>query len=463
LNDVERHDVVLVGAGLAGLQLASTLVAAGRDVVVVEARDRVGGRVFSHRFANGQWCERGAEFIDESHERVLALAHSLALTMLDRGARDAPGAELLDVGGRTSPLAVHPEALAALADFESAIDALPSPWDAAVDEPDPAVRARPGSDGDQIRARTADRGRFESDGDQIRARTERHVASPAWPADGALTDLVQAHPAGRYASTYLGRAIRTEWMLPPAELSQVAVAARRPIIGRERYRVAGGNDQLATGLADRLGDVIRLSAPVREVDADGRVQLSDGRMLVGEALVVTVPLPVLSRIWPDAPTALTAVGYGVGGKVSFQFGRRLWRDYGRNGSVHSDRAWGQLWDTSDVQPGDSGVLTALLSSHDGAALLAFTDLRQRLLADIERIFPGARGLAGEVIVTDWTNDPWSLGCYSAPAPGQLEAAWPLMHQPHGRLWLAGEHADEHAGFIEGALASADRVAAALLA
>jgi monoamine oxidase len=252
-------------------------------------------------------------------------------------------------------------------------------------------------------------------------------------------------------------------MLPPGELSQVAVAARRPQLGRERYRVARGNDQLATGLAARLGDVVRLRTPVREVDVDGHVQLADDRVLRGDALIVTVPLPVLGRMWPHAPATLTSVGYGVGGKVSFQFGRRLWRDYGRNGSVHSDRAWGQLWETSDVQPGDAGVLTALLSSHDGAALLAFTDLHQRLLADIERIFPGARGLAGEAVVTDWTNDPWSLGTYCAPAPGQLAAAWPLMRRPHGRLWLAGDHTDEHAGFMEGALASADRVAAALLA
>jgi monoamine oxidase len=253
-------------------------------------------------------------------------------------------------------------------------------------------------------------------------------------------------------------------MLPPAELSQVAVAARRPHDGRERFRVDGGNDRLATALAARLGVVVRLGAPVGVVDPDaGRVHLADGQVLEGAAVVVTVPLPVLGRIWADVPPELTAVGYGVGGKVSVQFGRRLWRDYGRNGSVHSDRAWGQLWETTDVQPGDAGVLTVLLSSHDGAALLAFTDLQQRLLAEIERIFPGARGLAGEVIVTDWTNDPYSLGCYSAPAPHQLAAAWPLMHRPHGRLWLAGEHTDEHAGFIEGALASADRVAAALLA
>lgn len=412
-----RHDVVIVGAGLAGLRLASTLVAAGRDVVVVEARSRVGGRVFSHRFADGQWCERGAEFIDAAHHRVLALASDLGLHVLDRGAGPDPRTELLDVGGRVSPLAAHHDAIAALDTFESTVAALPCPW-----------------------------------GD----------VATTWPTDAPLADLAAAHPDGRYASTYVGRAIRTEWMLPPAELSQAAVAARRPLAGRERFRVAGGNDQLASGLAARLGSVVRLGSPVREVDAAaGAVHLGDGTVLRGDAVVVTVPLPVLGRIWPDVPVALTAVGYGVGGKASVQFGRRLWRDYGRSGSVHSDRAWGQLWETSDVQPGDAGVLTALLSSHDGAALLAFTDLRHRLLAEIERIFPGARGLAGEVVVTDWTNDPWSLGCYSAPAPGQLAAAWPLMQQPHGRLWLAGEHTDEHAGFMEGALASADRVAAAL--
>ena len=439
MSDVERHEVVVVGAGLAGLQVASTLAPAGRDVVVVEARDRVGGRVFSHRFANGQWCERGAEFIDESHERVLALARSLELTLLDRGRGNGPGAELLDVGGRTSPLAAHPDALTALADFDTAVAALPCPWE--------AVRRR----------------RFEPEGDQVPIQTTEGEPQLVWPADGSLAELAAAHPVGRYASTYVGRAIRTEWMLPPAELSQVAVATRRPHHGRERYRIAGGNDRLATRLAARLGDVVRLATPVREIDADaGRVLLTDGRVLEGESVVVTVPLPVLGRIWTESPAELTAVGYGVGGKVSFQFGRRLWRDYGRSGSVHSDRAWGQLWETTDVQPGDSGVLTALLSSHDGAALMAFTDLRQRLLAEIERIFPGARGLAGDAIITDWTNDPWSLGCYSAPGPGQLAAAWPLMHQPHGRLWLAGEHTDEHAGFIEGALASADRVAAALL-
>jgi monoamine oxidase len=70
---VTEVDVLVIGAGLAGLRAGVDLVDAGRDVVVVEARGRVGGRVWSHAFDNGQWCERGAEFIDTDHAVVLDL------------------------------------------------------------------------------------------------------------------------------------------------------------------------------------------------------------------------------------------------------------------------------------------------------------------------------------------------------------------------------------------------------
>jgi monoamine oxidase len=162
------------------------------------------------------------------------------------------------------------------------------------------------------------------------------------------------------------------------------------------------------------------------------------------------------------PLELGAVGYGVGGKVSAQFSRRVWRDYGRNGLVFSDRAWGQLWETSDDQPGDPGVLTALLASHDGAAFLALPESTDRILAEIERIFPGAKGLAGERVSTDWTNDPWSLGTYACFGRGQWGAARSVLDARHGRMWLAGEHTDGFAGFMEGALRSGARVASSIL-
>ena len=180
-------------------------------------------------------------------------------------------------------------------------------------------------------------------------------------------------------------------------------------------------------------------------------------------IVAAVPLPVLSRIWAEMPLELGAVGYGVGGKISVQFDRRVWRDYGSNGEVLTERAWGHLWETTDDQVGDRGVLTNLLSSHDGAAFAALPEAPDRIVTEIDRLFPGAKGLAGERVHTDWTNDPMSLGAYSCFGPGQMAAAMPLMNVAHGRqgggkLLLAGEHTDEFSGFMEGALRSGARVA-----
>ena len=158
------------------------------------------------------------------------------------------------------------------------------------------------------------------------------------------------------------------------------------------------------------------------------------------------------------PLELGAVGYGVGGKISVQFDRRIWRDYGSNGEVLTERAWGHLWETTDDQSGDRGVLTNLLSSHDGAAFAALPEAPDRIVAEIDRLFPGAKGLAGERVQTDWTNDPFSLGTYSCFGPGQMAAAAPFLQVAHGRLLLAGEHTDEFSGFMEGALRSGARVA-----
>ncbi|MFM7684539.1 MAG: flavin monoamine oxidase family protein [Actinomycetota bacterium] len=224
----------------------------------------------------------------------------------------------------------------------------------------------------------------------------------------------------------------------------------------------GGLDQLATGLAARLGDRVHLGRAVGSIDAEsGSVVTADG-VISGGAVVAAVPLPVLSRLWPSMPLELGAVGYGIGGKISIRFGRRIWRDYGRDGTVLSDRTWGHLWETTDDQPGDAGVLTNLLSSHDGAAFAALPEAPDRVVTEIERIFPGAKGLAGERVHTDWTNDPYSLGCYTCFGPGQWQASRAALAAVYGRLHLAGEHTDEFSGFMEGALRSGSAVAARLL-
>ena len=416
---IEQLDVAIVGGGLAGLRCADLLVARGVDVVVLEARDRVGGRVFSHHFSDGQTCERGAEFIDSNHAEVLALAARLGLTLTSRDADLDPDATLIDAGGRAVPMSMHASIEPDLARWDGAVASLGN---------DPATE------------------------------------------QGTLADLMHSRDLSVYSRLVIGRHIRTEYMLPPEEVGQrfAGGLTRLQNAGRrECHRIVGGNDQLATGLAAGLGDRVRLATAVQSIDVDsgavGSITLTNGDVIVAATIVAAVPLPVLSRIWAEMPLELGAVGYGVGGKISVQFDRRVWRDYGSNGEVLTERAWGHLWETTDDQVGDRGVLTNLLSSHDGAAFAALPEAPDRIVTEIDRLFPGAKGLAGERVHTDWTNDPMSLGAYSCFGPGQMAAAMPLMNVAHGRpgggkLLLAGEHTDEFSGFMEGALRSGARVA-----
>lgn len=426
-TDVE---VIVVGAGLAGLRAATDLVAAGREVLVLEARDRVGGRVWSRALEHGQWCERGAEFVDTAHTEVLALADRLGLATTPSTAGRDDRARLLDVGGRSAPFAFH----------HSLADDLVA-WDTALGE----LADRVGT-GDPL--------------DRPEAAAELDERS--------LATLVQGLGLGVLGRVVIGRDVRTEYMVAPEQVSQLmagwmAALHRESGEGFESLRVAGGNDQLAAGLAAPLGSRVQLGAHVVVIDPEaGTVLLDSGEQLRAEHLVVTVPLPVLGRMWGAMPAELSRVGYGIGGKVSVQFGRRIWRDYGRDGSVRTERSWGELWETTDGQPGDAGVLTALLSSSDGAAMVALPDTVGRLVDEIDRIFPGAKGLAGERVRTDWSDDPLSLGCYAAFGPGQLSPAWPLLRRAHGRMQLAGEHTDRWCGYMEGALRSGARVAAAIV-
>ncbi len=419
-------DVLVIGAGLAGLRAGVDLMNAGREVVVVEARDRVGGRVWSHLFTNGQWCERGAEFIDSSHVTVLALAASLGLQLTEVHSGHDDAHRWLDVGGRAAPFALHHSLVGELARWHDAIAVLAE----MVDADDPSASSLAG------------------ELDQAR-----------------LSDLVSSLQLSPMARVVIGREVRSEFMLGPDEVSQLMAGWMTALHlrsgqGREAYRIAGGNDLLAQGLATQLGQRVRLSSPVDRLDADsGQVLFADGSVITAQHLIVTVPLPVLGRMWADMPGELAAVGYGIGGKVSLQTGRRVWNDHECDGSVVTERAWGQMWETSEAQPGDSGVLTILLSSHDGAALAALPDTTNRVIDEANRLFPGLKGLVGERVQTDWTNDRFSLGCYATFGPGEFLPAWAMMHRRYGRMVLAGEHTDALAGFMEGALRSGSRAAA----
>lgn len=429
-------DVVVVGAGLAGLRAAAELTADGIVTVVLDVRDRVGGRVWSRRagLADGQCAESGGELVRPGDREVQRLAEVFGVTLAPvTGGRD-PRRVLLDHGGRTASLAAVDAAT------EGALTADLDRWQAALD-----------SVADLVDADDPTAGPWAGDLDR---RSVAHLL-----ADLALTPL---------ARLVLGRRLRTEYMVPPAEVSLLHLAWRTAVGRREgddgrRFRVSGGADALARGLADGLGDRVHLNRPARALTqgADKVEVATPSGAVRAAAAVVTLPLPVLARlpVDPVLPDALFDAGYGRGGKVSLQYERRLWLDQGCDGSVLSDRPVGEVWDASDTQRGDHGLLTAVLSSNDGASFLTLPGVVERVGREIERVFPGAAGWVGRSCRSDWTNDPASLGTFASFGPGQLTRLWPLLSAAHGRVVLAGEHTDPRGASMEGALRSGVRAAA----
>ena len=255
--------VVVVGAGFAGLAAADALARGGVDVVVLEARDRVGGRVWSRALPTGAVVEMGAEFILPDNEVVRATADRLGLILFEKGCRYGDREPRGGLGVTRSEL---------LAAFEVVRAAV-------------ATDVLRGSVTDALHALDLHPGAREA----ILARIE---VSTAYPADDQA-----AHVLGE-AATGLG--------------------------DYPTHTVAGGNQRIAIALADGLGDAVHLAAPVTRIvrsDGGGVRVASGGAEIEADRCVVAVPASVMDRIAFDPPLpevqarAIAGVAYGQAAKL----------------------------------------------------------------------------------------------------------------------------------------------------
>jgi monoamine oxidase len=429
--------VVVVGAGLAGLAAAYELRQRGWDVTVLEARDRVGGRVRTVRsFTEHQLGEAGGEFIDTSHTamRDYVKRFGLVLDDLRKGSSGLDGIVYLDGQRRSYDDVVDSRVKAEMNRYEARMSALAEP----LDPSDPVAAGAP--------------------------LDNRSVS--------ALLDELQLDPNAR---TVIEHNLLDDYTVDATRLSLLfhaqttKLTENLPNSGVEAFRIRGGNDQLPAALRNALGPAVELGSPVTNVsaDANGVRVTAAGRTVDADRCVVAVPLPALRAVTfaPPLPAALSAavneLQYGVVTKTLIQYGRRFWRENDLDGSTLTDLPISSTYESTDRQSGTPGILLAYSAGDRGAASSALSD-PERIAEtgqNVDQIYPAAGPLEQGAVTMAWSNEPFTRGSYTAYAPGQVTRYWHALRQPVGRVHLAGEHTDTYTGYMEGAVRSGRRVAA----
>jgi monoamine oxidase len=392
---------VVVGAGLAGLSAADELARGGAEVVVLEARSRVGGRVWSQRLPNGAVIEMGAEYILPGNTAVLDLADRLGLGLWDKGM--SYGTRVPSGGIGTT----QEELVAAMATAEAEL----------------------------------------ASGDHAGESTEDFLDSIDIPPGAreailARVEISCANTADRVAAAELGGVAHIDDELSPS--------------------IAGGNQGLALALAETLGSSIHLGEQVMSIHWDERVRIgSRAGELEADVAVVAVPASVLGKIAfePALPAEvadpLGSVEYGDAAKLFVPLTRiaapsavlnvpeRYW-------------TWTATGDGDEPQP----VVSAFAGSRPALDALEVDQGLGRWLGSLERLRGDLELDPSGAVLSTWADDPWVRAAYSTSPPPAVAAA---VERPTGPLAFAGEHtAGEHAALMEGAIRSGQRAARSLL-
>ncbi|MFC9436078.1 flavin monoamine oxidase family protein [Nocardia sp. NPDC057030] len=443
---MDHADVVVVGAGYAGLSAARALRAAGREIVVLEAAGRVGGRALTDRIGDGWAVDLGAQWISAGHTRFAGLAEEYGAETYPA---PADGASLLVEGAVRRPFAgarppLPPLVLVVLAQAMWRIERLAARIDLA------RPWATPGAD--RLDAMTAATWLRRN----LPERRARHLAE-VMIGEELCVDV------GSVSMLALLTTIRAAGGV---EAGVAAETVTRLFVD--------GADGPARAIAAELGDTLRLNAPVAAIR-----QVPEGLSVRGEfgevraaQVIVALPPALAGRIaydpaLPAARDQLTQrMPMGSVLKAFAVYERPFWRD---------DRLTGQALNLHDpvpvtfdaTRPGGPGCLGALVpgrAAHRLAALSA-DERRAMIVGSLVRAFGYRARDPIDFREKVWADDPYIRGGYGAFfPPGVLTGIGSALRQPIGAIhWAGSETATEWTGYIEGAIRSGERAAAEVLA
>ena len=437
-------DVVVVGAGLAGLTAATDLHRAGHSVVVLEARDRVGGRTLNHSLGGGHVVEVGGQWVGPGQDRILARAKAVGVTTFKSYVK---GAQLFQYQGAVNR-------------FSGLIPPLP----------------------------TADANDFNNLLGKIIALTATVPLDAPWTAPGAAALDAQTAETFKLANAstpgarfLLDLAIRAVFGTEPRDLSLLhflfymhsgsgIINLTSTAGGAQDSRFVGGSQLVSIRMADRLGSRVVLNAPVRRITQSrgGGVVSGDAGTWHAKRVIVALAPTLAGRI--DYEPALPAlrdqltqrVPQGSIIKVEAVYPEPFWRAQGLSGSSYSDR--GPIHFTYDNSPpgGRPGVLLGFVGGSEARRLSAASPAARRhaFLASFVSLFGSAAGRPGTLLEHNWSAEEYTRGCYAGFfPPGVWSDFGQALRTPVGRIhWAGTETAEVFTGYMDGAVRSGERAA-----
>jgi monoamine oxidase len=442
-------DVVVVGAGLAGLAAARELRASGASVLVVEARDRVGGRVHNHDIGDGKVVEVGGQWIGPTQDRLAALAAEFGVETFPTYGQ---GDNVMEYGGSLRRYSgaiprINPLVLIDVERAQRRLNRLARsvPLDAPWEAPNAA----------------------RLDGQTAATWMRRNVAS-------------------RPGRMLLELGIEAVWAAQPEDMSLLHVlfyihsAGSLEMLfetegGAQQDRFVGGSQLVPIRMAEALGEErLVLGAPVRRIEhsQDGVTVHADGNVVRGRRAILAVAPTLAARIayappLPGYRDQLTQrMPLGTVAKCMAIYDEPFWRAEGLSGQGTSDQGPVRLTFDNSPPEGSPGVLLGFLEGRRARQLGRLPE-RERRTAVIDcftRLFGPRARAPDDYVERLWAEEEWTRGCYGCHMP---TGAWtnygPALHPPIGPLhWAGAEYAQVWNGYMDGAVRSGEAAAAEVL-